>query len=71
MSATAASLVEVDAMVERVRDMVAVLSASVRSGDCLTASYAASTLTELGERIEVALIAARRPAPQVGLRIFR
>lgn len=56
MTATVASLVEVDALVERVRDTVAVLSASVRSADCLTAGYAAATLTELADKIECALV---------------
>jgi len=51
-------LTEVAAMTERAQDVLEVLDRAVCTGDRITARHAAATLTELGDRIETALLAA-------------
>jgi hypothetical protein len=60
-TATLASGIEVTGMLDRLHNAVEVLSASLRSGDGLSARYAAATITCLGDMIETALLTATRP----------
>ena len=62
MTAPHPVLTEVAGLGERVTNVSALLTTAVRSGDVLTARYAAASLTELGDRIETALLAADRAA---------
>ena len=49
-------------MYERLDRIVEALGCAIYSADVLTARYAAASLTELGDRIETALLAADREA---------
>lgn len=56
MTAAAAAVTELGALIYRVLDTVEVLDCSVCSGDLLVARYAAATLAELADTIETALL---------------
>lgn len=56
MTAAAASWVEVQAAYEHLANCAAALGAAIRSGDMLTARYAAASITEHSDSIETALL---------------
>lgn len=70
MSAARAALVQAGVITERIRDVVAVLSASVGSGDTLSAGYAAATLAGLADEVEELLYTARNGCRDAGLAIL-
>lgn len=53
---------ELNAHLARLERGLEVLRSALRSQDMLTARYAAATVTELGDKIEVALLAIDRQA---------
>jgi hypothetical protein len=59
-TATLASVVETRVMLTQLHNAVEVLDCAVRSGDGLSARYAAATITQLGDAIETALLTAAR-----------
>lgn len=59
MTAAQAAMIQAGGLVERIRDVVATLSASVGSGDCLTAGYAVAELAGLADHVEELIFTAR------------
>jgi len=57
VTAALAAQIEVHGMIERLADTTEVLEVAAQSGDWVTVRYAAATVTELGDRIEAALLA--------------
>lgn len=56
-------------MIERAGGVLEIMASAVASSDLLTARYAAATITELGDRIETALLAIDRDAKAIRVAI--